>query len=443
MSAYIQHLALVDEIQPVYIKNTIAAPGGRTLANASDRLNPEIADRIQNLVDSFPEQDVLLESGFTAEVVFELMLNFIESEPNFHEVALASGIQGVLEECISAFASSPAMLQRMNVLAIQLPDVFDQALFCGWMVAQALHDEGVNQKDIEHSFIAALSHDFGLLDIEPSILFKNSPLTPEEWLQLQQHPVLGAQFLERIGGIHKDVVRGVLEHHEMRNGTGYPFRKYQNQLGQIGRLLNILDSANAIFRKHFKNRERSLHDMIAILRVNTLAQRDIFTEMIIKQFRKTAITEHTTLSEELLDDAADTLASNASEIEAFVKLTMQFKRDVGIHHRDIRVLALQDIAKQVKTILTTCGIINEAYMRWIDQVKKERLQFAYRELEDVLLMSNEIKFHILRFNRELELYLDEPSDTTLFERVKQLQQELQAVEKGVASSEIVQYLDGA
>jgi len=59
------------------------------------------------------------------------------------------------------------------------------------------------------------------------------------------------------------------------------------------------------------------------------------------------------------------------------------------------------------------GILNEGYIRWLEQVRSEKLSFAYREMEDVFLMMEEIEFHLQKLRRFINNYLlsDSCSDT--------------------------------
>ncbi len=66
----------------------------------------------------------------------------------------------------------------------------------------------------------------------------------------------------------------------------------------------------------------------------------------------------------------------------------------------------------------------------IDQASNEKLEFAYRELEDALLMTEGFKFHIQRYRRQLPLYLAQPEPDSMHDYVKQLQSKLDAIPQG-------------
>ena len=108
------------------------------------------------------------------------------------------------------------------MLAIQLPIVFEQALFVAWFGALVRHKSKGSPDECMATFIAGLTHDFGMLHISPAVLNKQGAFEPEEWRQMQAHPIIGAKILQVIAKLPPEVTRGVLEHHENLDGTGYP-----------------------------------------------------------------------------------------------------------------------------------------------------------------------------------------------------------------------------
>lgn len=52
------------------------------------------------------------------------------------------------------------------------------------------------------------------------------------------------------------------------------------------------------------------------------------------------------------------------------------------------------------------GIVNMAYIRWLDQIQSDKLIHAYQEVEEAYLMMQEIIYHIDKLKRQLKLYLE-------------------------------------
>ena len=82
---------------------------------------------------------------------------------------------------------------------------------------------GLSDSERQTAELSALLHDVGKIAVPDSILNKPGRLTPEEFAEMQKHPVHGAQILGNIqSATVKAVLPGVQYHHEKWDGTGYP-----------------------------------------------------------------------------------------------------------------------------------------------------------------------------------------------------------------------------
>ena len=68
---------------------------------------------------------------------------------------------------------------------------------------------------------ASLLHDVGKIGIRDNILLKEGPLTPEEKLVMNQHPVIGAEIVAPTRQLASEAPL-IRAHHEWWNGSGYP-----------------------------------------------------------------------------------------------------------------------------------------------------------------------------------------------------------------------------
>jgi hypothetical protein len=69
------------------------------------------------------------------------------------------------------------------------------------------------------------------------------------------------------------------------------------------------------------------------------------------------------------------------------------------------------ILTQVSRIIRGSGILDDGYLRWLLQVKQEKLSFSYRETADVILMLDEIEWQLTRTIKILGNFIDEGPDS--------------------------------
>ena len=94
--------------------------------------------------------------------------------------------------------------------------------------------------------VGALLHDIGKLTIEPAVLNKPGPLNPDEWAQVRQHPVAGAEIVSQLPGLDKSAIVTIFEHHIRWDGTGYPARTPRRPQHLNSRIVAIADAYDAM-----------------------------------------------------------------------------------------------------------------------------------------------------------------------------------------------------
>lgn len=92
---------------------------------------------------------------------------------------------------------------------------------------------------------AALVHDVGEVVMGREYIKESRVLTPDEFLDMQRHPVIGEQETAR-RGMSRGVQLLVRWHHEWWNGTGYPDALEGEQIPLAARILRVADSYAAL-----------------------------------------------------------------------------------------------------------------------------------------------------------------------------------------------------
>lgn len=107
---------------------------------------------------------------------------------------------------------------------------------------------GYSHKKLVDLAYAALMHDIGKVWIAPEIINKPCALTPEEYEVVKQHPKTGYEYVRtHLNTIMPELAaRGVLEHHERVDGSGYPEGKTAAQITETAKILAIADVYDAL-----------------------------------------------------------------------------------------------------------------------------------------------------------------------------------------------------
>jgi HD-GYP domain-containing protein (c-di-GMP phosphodiesterase class II) len=121
--------------------------------------------------------------------------------------------------------------------------------------------------------MAAILHDVGKIAVPEAILGKTGPLTPEEYLTLQQHPVVGETICHPLRSA-RALLPAIRHHHERWDGRGYPDGLANTGIPQDARIIAIVDAYDAMTSDRPYRPGMPVEKALSILRKNEGPQWD-------------------------------------------------------------------------------------------------------------------------------------------------------------------------
>lgn len=116
------------------------------------------------------------------------------------------------------------------------------------------------ETDIMQIALAGLLSDIGKGKIDPRILLKAGPLTPEEFAEMKNHTIYGYNMIKNTKGLSEGVALAALQHHERMDGKGYPLGLMADQIHIYAKIVAIADVFHAISSlRAYKDRESPIH----------------------------------------------------------------------------------------------------------------------------------------------------------------------------------------
>jgi hypothetical protein len=104
---------------------------------------------------------------------------------------------------------------------------------------------GLSEDELGDIYLTGLLHDVGKIGVRDTILSKSGPLTPEEFEHIKQHVTIGYTILADLRPI-RNLLPGVLYHHERVDGTGYPDGLTGEAIPLLARILAVADGYDAM-----------------------------------------------------------------------------------------------------------------------------------------------------------------------------------------------------
>jgi putative nucleotidyltransferase with HDIG domain len=104
---------------------------------------------------------------------------------------------------------------------------------------------GVDRRDIDRIYLAALLHDIGMVYVPQAILLKTDSLTDDEMAVVKSHPVIAEKILSNLS-IIQDVLPLIRHHHEKFDGSGYPDGIKGEDIPVGARIIALFDCYDAM-----------------------------------------------------------------------------------------------------------------------------------------------------------------------------------------------------
>lgn len=409
--SYTQHLAEVNQTNTVIATEDIFNSNGILLVRKGLPIRPDVAQKIlsHKLVKPM-ETTINVDRSIGAQQLLDQISGMLVRFPDCRIINNALCLDELLMEQCRAYASHPLLVQKITVLAMRLPDLYEKALFCAWFALCVGVQMGMKSRELNAAFLAGLMHDTGMLHISPDLLGKEGRYTPEEWRMMQGHALIADAFLAYVEELPDGVRRAVREHHERSDGTGYPFALFEDRLSALGQVVAITDTLCGIRnRSHcITGKAITLVESVPLLQVNSAVHPPAVYSAVIQVLRLVNPPATPALEGRSFLQTLDLLIEQRQKlVDAFqVALTQQSVLQELRHPRAKSVLLMLN---RLWSLVIGSGFIDDPLMRWIEHVREQRLYSAEREIFELSLMYEEFNWQLSRLGRLLGL-LSENAD---------------------------------
>ena len=238
------------------------------------------------------------------------------------------------ERLLKAIAGIPlpeSVALQLSILRDVRPSLYDLALRSAWVMAW-LADEPLKPLfDTSMAAAAGLLHDLGMLHLNPVLMNNKIELTREQRRELYSHPIISTVLIERQHVYTKEVVRGVMEHHEFLNGSGYPRGLQAHQISLMGQQLAMTDLVVAMMSGAHEGGELRLGVLLR-MNVHRYAKLLINRALDVLDPRQDPRSDTITPLEdpiEVLETVYDTLQRWPRNVDGFVLITPERKENMA------------------------------------------------------------------------------------------------------------------
>jgi len=406
---YVEHLSLLSaQGNLVVTTEDVYNERGTLLLRAGTPISHRSTAMLRNHRMSKPFDDVVaVERVLSVTDLLQRFDALVAEEDDLRRVAENFQGDDLLRHVCHTADLGPAMLQRLTVLEQALPRVFHRALFAAWLATLAAHLQKRDQEELRLSLLAGLSHDFGLLHIDPALADKKRNIEADEWRAIQRHVSISALLVESMQRYPARLAKIVRQHHERCDGAGYPAGLSTDALDPLSQLLALADMIHALrFRKSIAN-DVSLQDCLAFLRVNTRTFGEDNYHAVARVLVSAGGTN--TDAERNVDPSRAQLMDVNREFAQLFQDLEAMRASVERREVSRTAQSLLNLVQQIRWVSLSSGLGGEVYAMLLQQQASE----SRGDVHEIVVTMREVMWLVRRIVRQLEDHLAEELDAEL------------------------------
>jgi HD-GYP domain-containing protein (c-di-GMP phosphodiesterase class II) len=406
VDTYADYLALLSATNPVVAVEDIYSQAGEVLLARSTVLDKNNIAGLKNKTLSRPlAKSIQIETLLSAGDLLQHLLDTVRSTEYFQSLAERKHPLSSLEPVCAMLSRLPLVQQMLTVMAAQMNDLYQRTLCVSLWSLYIAQEMRLPAEDAGTVFWAAITHDVGMLHLEPQILAKADELTASEWLYLHSHVEISNQILADIPGLSPALLIAVSEHHERCDGTGYPYAKVESELSILGQVLAVADAIVGIYFNRFKARGRRWREVIPVLEMNRTAYLyrscDIVTAMILRS----ELPLPNVVSGGGVPEFAERMLQQNLHLQHWFMQLRDCLTSVGYTHGDRKLHAMQNIVLHIATTFKGSMLFKEDLRESLESMANEDSQGINKVIADASLVQQEMAFHLQRLSRMMQMYI--------------------------------------
>ena len=247
---YISSKENIQKLIKAGITHLTVDPSRQKKAEKTDKILPEIKEKITPTKAKKPTNGISLDQETTkasklyddAKSLQHKILNSLTEHKTINVLEAKESTDAIVD---SIFRNQDA-LACMTRLRIKDEYLVEHSLNVSILMTLFAKHLAFDREIIENLALGAFLHDIGKVLVPPEILHKPGKLTPQEYEVMKSHVDLGLEILKESPDLPELVIEVVQQHHERLDGKGYPKQLTEQQISQVGRMIAIVDSYDAM-----------------------------------------------------------------------------------------------------------------------------------------------------------------------------------------------------
>jgi hypothetical protein len=242
-SHFIRAVTDLGSQRPVITTQAIFNVHGIKVLENGTAIQPNLYDRLMQHRLSAPLEDCVTSvPSITSAIVQESVAQALERVPLYERMFGDIDSRALLLESVARIPLPNAIAFQLTLACEMRPKLYahliDTALVAGWL---AMDPPQPSHARVVHATTVGLLHDIGMLHLDPVLLDYRQEIDQALQRELWTHPIISHLLADHQHVYPKDVLQGILDHHEFMDGSGYPRALSAHDLGPMARILALTE----------------------------------------------------------------------------------------------------------------------------------------------------------------------------------------------------------
>lgn len=265
-SQYLKHLQSFNQgVGEVILSNDVKNDNGVLLATKGDRLSDKNVDlMIRHKLSKPLDSCIGLEPTLNAKLLRNSFNELFSQHKDIEKVVESSGAKPAISGCLHHMEQYSLVYQKLTIQAHVLPAHFKRGLLNSALALSLAVFSEQSKSDCIKIFFISLIENIGLLHIDCKV--SENELPPfEVWRTYHAHPLIAKEVLKTIPGFPPSIIRGVAEHHERIDGTGFPTMAQGEKVSTYVHYTGLIDELTRLKFSQEAINEINLFELLKIL----------------------------------------------------------------------------------------------------------------------------------------------------------------------------------
>lgn len=253
-------LSVQDLVPGMIVDREVISEEGVVLLERGTRLTPWqitnlrswqiphiLIDETQPLIENVASPSSLSAAAFLGEYVrtVDAIRHTFEHIRVFREVPVLE-MEELVDQRITLLADTVGILDYLYEIRLHSDHTFQHSLNVAIVAAVLGRWRKYQGAELKNLILAGLLHDIGKLFVPLTVLDKPDTLSAREYEVIKRHPQEGYKLVHGEQRLAEETKLGILQHHERRDGSGYPAKLVGDEIHPYAQIIAIADIYNAM-----------------------------------------------------------------------------------------------------------------------------------------------------------------------------------------------------